>query len=186
MWWHEAGGHAGPGPHPISRRLLSGSARLVAMSTPTGPEATTPSAPAAPTARVTGISHVAISASDLDATRHFYVDVMGLTELRRPDFGVPGAWFRLGNLQLHVLVVPDVAPVGPGLPHLALFVETADIPTTVDALVAGGGSLLAPPSTRDDFGVSVTAAFVTDPDGNVIEITDVGPLAPAPAETSTS
>jgi catechol 2,3-dioxygenase-like lactoylglutathione lyase family enzyme len=133
-----------------------------------------------PVARVAGISHVGISVSDLGAARHFYVDVMGLTELRRPDFGVPGAWFRAGDLQLHVLEVPEVAPVGPGLPHLALHVATDDLASTVEALVAGGAGLLAPPSTRDDFGVAVTAAFVTDPDGNVIELTDVGPLTAEP------
>ena len=33
-------------------------------------------------------------------------------------------------------------------------------------------------ATRDDFGTAVTAAFATDPDGNVIELTDVGPLVP--------
>jgi catechol 2,3-dioxygenase-like lactoylglutathione lyase family enzyme len=125
---------------------------------------------------VAGISHVGISVSDLVEARRFYVDVMGLTELPRPDFGVPGAWFRVGDLQLHVLEVPEVAPVGPGLPHLALHVATDDLPSTVDALVAGGAGLLSPPRTRDDFGVTITAAFVTDPDGNVIELTDVGPL----------
>lgn len=143
------------------------------MSTSTDPEAATPPASCA---RVASISHVAISVSDLETTRRFYVDVVGLTELRRPDFGVPGAWFRVGDLQLHALEVAEVAPVGPGLPHFALYVETAHIPATVDALVAGGGRLIAPPNVRDDFGTPVTAAFVADPDGNVIELTDVGPL----------
>jgi len=129
-------------------------------------------------ARVAGISHIALSVSDLERTRAFYVDVMGLEELRRPEFGLPGAWFRLGDLQLHVLVVPEVAPVGPGLPHLALHVDADDIPATVAALVEGGGTLLSEARTRDDFGTAVTAAFVTDPDGNVIELTDVGPLVP--------
>ena len=128
------------------------------------------------TARVAGISHIALSVSDLGRTRAFYVGSMGLEELDRPDFGVPGAWFRLGDRQLHVLEVPEVAPVGPGLPHLALHVATGDISSTVEALVAGGGSLISEARTRDDFGTAVTAAFVADPDGNVIELTDVGPL----------
>ena len=128
------------------------------------------------TARIAGISHVALSVSDLARARAFYVDAMGLEELRRPDFGVPGAWFRLGDRQLHVLEVTEVAPVGPGLPHLALHVATDDISSTITALLAGGGSLIAEARTRDDFGTAVTAAFVADPDGNVIELTDVGPL----------
>jgi glyoxylase I family protein len=132
----------------------------------------------APQARVVGISHLAISVTDLAATRRFYGEAMGLEELARPDFGVPGAWFRLGDLQLHVLEVPEVAAAGPGLPHLALHVATGDIAGTVDALVRAGATLLAGPRTRDDFGTAVTAAFVSDPDGNVIELTDVGPLGP--------
>ena len=32
------------------------------------------------------------------------------------------------------------------------------------------------PSTRVDFGVPVQAAFLADPAGNVVELTDVGPL----------
>jgi hypothetical protein len=32
------------------------------------------------------------------------------------------------------------------------------------------------PSERADFGTRVRAAFISDPAGNVIELTDVGPL----------
>jgi glyoxylase I family protein len=127
---------------------------------------------------VAGISHVAISVSDLDRARRFYGDVVGLEELPRPEFGVPGLWFRLGDLQLHLLAVDEVSPPGVGLPHVAFHVPTDRLDATVDALVAGGATVLSPPRTREDFGVPVRAAFVTDPDGNPLELTDVGPLRP--------
>ena len=44
------------------------------------------------TALVTGLFHVAIKTADLERTRKFYLDVLGLTEVARPDFGYPGAW----------------------------------------------------------------------------------------------
>lgn len=125
---------------------------------------------------VAGLSHVALSVADLERARRFYGDVVGLPELARPDFGVPGAWFRAGDLQVHLVAVDEVAPPGPGMPHLALHVPTEHIEATVEALVAGGARLVSPARRREDFGVGVVAAFVADPDGNVLELTDVGPL----------
>lgn len=125
-----------------------------------------------------GFSHVAITCRDLDEARAFYCDTLGLEELRRPEFSVPGMWLRVGALQLHFLVAPDATVAGPGLPHFALHVPAAQWDATIDALVERGVSFMRAPSTREDFGVPVRAAFITDPSGNVIEFTDVGPLAP--------
>ena len=36
--------------------------------------------------------HLAIKTADLQATRAFWVDLIGLREVARPDFGFPGAW----------------------------------------------------------------------------------------------
>lgn len=41
---------------------------------------------------INGLLHVAIKTNDLEATIRFYRDVVGLTEVHRPDFGYPGAW----------------------------------------------------------------------------------------------
>ena len=42
-----------------------------------------------------GLLHVAIKTADLERTRRFYLDVLGLQEMARPDFGYPGAWLGL-------------------------------------------------------------------------------------------
>ena len=55
---------------------------------------------------VTGLFHVAIKTRDLAATRRFWLDVLGLAEIPRPDFGYPGAWFG----------VPT--PSGTGIVHI--------------------------------------------------------------------
>ena len=39
-----------------------------------------------------GLFHLAIKTADLAATRAFWVDVIGLRDVPRPDFGYPGAW----------------------------------------------------------------------------------------------
>jgi catechol 2,3-dioxygenase-like lactoylglutathione lyase family enzyme len=124
-----------------------------------------------------GYSHLAIAVTDVDAARRFYVELLGFTELPRPDFGVSGAWLRVGDLQLH-LVETDTMPVpGPGFPHFALHVPTDTWEATMAALEAAGVPFLGRPARREDFGRPVWAAFVTDPAGNVVELTDVGPLA---------
>ena len=127
-------------------------------------------------ATVSGYSHVAISVNDLDEARAFYCDVLGFEILPRPDFGFPGLWLRVGALQLHLAVADEPVSPGPGFPHFALFVPTDRFDATIEAVQAAGVKTLGEPSSRVDFGTPVHAAFITDPSGNVIELTDVGPL----------
>ena len=53
-----------------------------------------------------GLFHIAIKTADLAATRCFYLDVIGLREVARPDFGYPGAWLACpqpgGDAIVHV------------------------------------------------------------------------------------
>ena len=130
-------------------------------------------------ATVSGYSHVAVSVTDLDAARDFYCDVLGFEELPRPDFGFPGLWLRVGSLQLHLGVADEPPSPGPGFPHFALYVPSEEFDATIEAVRAAGVKMLGEPSTRVDFGKTVHAAFITDPSGNVIELTDVGPLTRA-------
>jgi catechol 2,3-dioxygenase-like lactoylglutathione lyase family enzyme len=127
-------------------------------------------------ATVSGYSHVAISVTDLDEARRFYCDVLGFEVLPRPDFGFPGLWLRVGALQLHLAVADEPATPGPGFPHFALYVPTDEFDATISAVRDAGVKMLGAPSSRVDFGTPVHAAFITDPSGNVIELTDVGPL----------
>ncbi|HXX88752.1 MAG TPA: VOC family protein [Acidimicrobiales bacterium] len=134
-----------------------------------------PGAPAGIT--VGGYSHVAVDVTDLDAALAFYCGVFGFREIPRPDFGFPGAWLVVGDLQLH-LAVTETPPVRGGFPHFALYVPTEAFAATVAALRDAGVEFLGEPASRVDFGTTtVWAAFVRDPSGNVIELTDVGPGA---------
>lgn len=123
-----------------------------------------------------GFAHVAIVVDDLEAARGFWVDVLGLVELPRPDFGVPGMWLRLGPQQLHFIEHETLPIPGPGFPHFAIHVPADRWDATVESLIARGVTFLTGPSEREDFGARVRAAFVTDPAGNVVELTDVAPF----------
>jgi glyoxylase I family protein len=127
------------------------------------------------TITVAGYSHVAIAVDDLEAARAFYCGIFGFTELPRPDFGFPGMWLGVGDLQLHFVETDELPNPGKGFPHYALYVPTEAFDSTIDALRAAGVGFLGEPSSRVDFGNTVVAAFVKDPAGNVIELTNIGP-----------
>ena len=86
-------------------------------------------------------------------------------------------WLRVGSLQLHFLENETMPICGPGFPHFALHIENDQWDETISLLKSNAVSFLSEPSERSDFGIPVRAAFVRDPSGNVVELTDVGPLA---------
>jgi glyoxylase I family protein len=122
-------------------------------------------------------SHVNIVADDLDAARDFYGTKLGLAEIPRPDFGIPGAWFRLGPSQFHIISVKDMPDLKGTAPHFAIYIPTERFESTIDALKADGVAFTSDVRTRDDFGVTVKTAFCKDPAGNLIEFTDVALFA---------
>ena len=50
------------------------------------------------------LHHVSLPVTDLERSRAFYGEVLGLRELPRPPFPFPGAWYQLGDCQLHLIV----------------------------------------------------------------------------------
>src|SRR3954470_6168194 len=50
---------------------------------------------------VKSFDHVTLICADLEATRRFYVDFLGMTQVPRPGFEFPGLWFQIGNVQIH-------------------------------------------------------------------------------------
>src|SRR5438067_10723952 len=50
------------------------------------------------------LHHVSLPVSDLARAKHFYAEVLGLREIARPPFDFPGAWFAVGDRQLHLIV----------------------------------------------------------------------------------
>lgn len=50
------------------------------------------------------IHHVSLPVSDLERSKQFYREVLGLREIERPPFDFPGAWFQLGDRELHLIV----------------------------------------------------------------------------------
>ena len=126
---------------------------------------------------IAGYTHTNILVTDLEAAHDFYIGKLGFKVLPRPDFGgFEGAWYRIGDLQLHLSVVKEMPDLKGGFPHLAFYIPADRFDATIDALKSDGVEFLGDAMTREDFGVPVKATFCKDPSGNVIELTDVSPL----------
>lgn len=55
---------------------------------------------------IQGIHHLSVACLDLEKSKHFYGDILGLQEVTRPAFDFSGAWYELGmGQQLHLIVV---------------------------------------------------------------------------------
>jgi catechol 2,3-dioxygenase-like lactoylglutathione lyase family enzyme len=116
------------------------------------------------------LHHVSINVTDLMRARHFYGEVLGLRELPRPDFDFAGAWYALGDRQLHLIVHPPTRTLrGTTLidgreGHFAL--RIADFDQTLAELRRHGVEL----RDRRHNQTPWAQIYVTDPDGNVIEL----------------
>lgn len=119
--------------------------------------------------------HITIIVSDLDETRRFYVQLLGLDEVERPPFDFPGAWFQVGGTQIHATLTSDKAGIaglgdlGAGSPsrghHFAFEVES--LSATIQYLATHEVAVVAGPKLRADGAAQV---YVADPDGHVIEL----------------
>ena len=58
------------------------------------------------------LHHISLPVSDLERSRRFYREVLGLEEIERPPFPFPGAWFRLGDRELHLIAGEGAVPRG--------------------------------------------------------------------------
>lgn len=121
------------------------------------------------------VHHVSINCSDPQRSIAFYTDVLGGT-LRddRPDFGIGGAWIDLGGTQVH-LIESEVPPnMGQ---HFAVLVD--DVDAAVEELRGRGIEVEDARVVGPD-----RQTFIDDPDGNAVELHQIGTAASSAATAS--
>ena len=109
-----------------------------------------------------GVHHVSINVHDAAEVGRFYIDVMGLEKLPRPDFGIPGMWLQADGQQIHLIQVEGhEAPKGP---HFAFRVDDIEqaISDLRDQGVEVSNAMQIPDVGRQ--------CFLHDPAGNLIEL----------------
>lgn len=128
-----------------------------------------------PLLAVRTIDHVAVIAQDLDASRHFYEDILGMQPVPRPAFPFEGLWFQAGQTQIHVILAnKEAGPAGqppfegtmPSRGHHLAF-ELADCAEAVAQLREANIEIVAGPQSRPD---GFQQVYLHDPDGYLVEL----------------
>ena len=119
---------------------------------------------------IRSLHHVAVTVTDIERAKRFYGEVLGLREISRPPFDFGGAWYDAGGQQLHLIVHPPTLTmrrtrsIDSRDGHLALQVASYD--EALAHLRAHGVEMLDRPDNLTPW----AQIYVTDPDGNVIEL----------------
>jgi catechol 2,3-dioxygenase-like lactoylglutathione lyase family enzyme len=114
-----------------------------------------------------GVHHISFAVQDLERSRAFYEDLLGLVRIPRPEFGVPGYWFRAGNTEVHLIQTPPGQGTGRGPDKLSPLANhqafaIRDYAAARDALRAQGVEIMETSPERGQF-------WVRDPDANILE-----------------
>ena len=107
------------------------------------------------------LDHAAVRIRNLDRSRQFYEGLLGLTPAERPDLGVPGMWYALGEAQVHLLQTEGMVStaIDPTAPHFAIQVD--DLDAVRKQLQQAGIEM---------FELGPNLLWVRDPDGNTVEL----------------
>ncbi len=119
--------------------------------------------------QITECLHVAILVSQLERAEDFYGNILHLPKINR-QLNFPGAWYEVGKFQLHLIVATNHTIEAHNTekwgrnPHLAFAVT--DLNAVKQNLLNHHYPIQHSASGR-------AAIFTQDPDGNVIEFTQV-------------
>ena len=115
--------------------------------------------------KIEELNHVAIYVKDVEASAHFYQNILELESIPRPAFNFPGAWFRLGKKQeLHLIGNRQEEINLHKRHHFALKVGSAK---DAEAFLKKKKVSYTGPKARPDGAIQI---FFQDPDGYFIEL----------------
>ena len=123
---------------------------------------------------IEGMNHFNVLTDDVDATRRFYIGIIGLTEGDRPPLSFDGAWLYAGGRAiLHVSKAKLPSDRKGVIDHMAF--SATDLKGTVARLKAHGVQF----SLNQQVGTRIWQIFCHDPMGAKVEL-DFDPSEQAP------
>jgi lactoylglutathione lyase len=147
--------------------------------------------------RMIGFGHVGFQVSDIERSRAYYRDVIGLTEIERLTRDEPYlsqvTGYRGVRLEIALLAEPvtgtilelveypeglgrpiDPATANPGTGHVCFIVDDVDA-IHARAIAAGHGSVNPPVTPTAGRWVGGRSVYLLDPDGIRVELVQLGP-----------
>lgn len=135
-------------------------------------------------------NHIALIVEDVGRSAAFYSDVLGFQQIRRPNFDRHGAWFTMGNLELHLIKGTPLVHSGDDLIVGHISIETFGIdkvPGLLRKMNVPFRQNVSVPKGSDAGGTGTNSSnsskkivrqyFFRDPDGYYIEVCNCGTFA---------
>ena len=126
---------------------------------------------------ISGLHHVSLPVTHLERSQAFYGGVLGLKEIERPAFEFAGAWFAVGDRQLHLIVhdKPTLRARGIDSHDVHFAMRVTNYGETVAFLKSLGYSTeardVAKKLRENQWGkAGFPQLFILDPDRHVIEL----------------
>lgn len=115
---------------------------------------------------IEGMNHFTVLSSNLEKSKAFYINILGLTEGYRPPFEFPGAWLYAGDQAvLHIMAGRPMPINAPGIiDHMAF--TASDLQSVVDTLKQHGIKY----TLQRLKALDVWQLFCHDPDGAKVEL----------------
>ncbi len=126
---------------------------------------------------IQGMNHFTVLSSDLEKSKAFYINILGLTEGYRPPFEFPGAWLYTGDQAiLHIMAGRPMPQNAPGvIDHMAF--SASGLQSMIDTLKQHGIKYTL--QRMQD--LNIWQLFCYDPDGAKVEL-DFAAHEPEPKE----
>lgn len=117
---------------------------------------------------VTGLSELVLETADLDASRRFYGEVLGLEETRKGESREDRRWYLVGESARLGLWTPQVGLAGGrggSHVHFAMSISEDELNSTLRRFESESIEFEGPVQLGPG-----RAVYLTDPDGNVVEL----------------
>jgi catechol 2,3-dioxygenase-like lactoylglutathione lyase family enzyme len=121
-----------------------------------------------PAVRVKGLDHVVLRVADMDRAIAFYEEVLGLhVERRLAEIGL--VQLRAGAAMIDLMPRTEDEDDGRNMDHFAVRIEQMDVPALSAHLKRNG---IDPGEVRRRYGAEGygSSIYITDPDGNTVEL----------------
>ncbi|EAW34098.1 VOC family protein [Lyngbya sp. PCC 8106] len=119
--------------------------------------------------KITQSLHAAILVADLEKANYFYEKILELPQVER-SLKFAGSWYQVGNFQIHLIQAPAVVP---DVVNNEKWGRNRHLAFSVDNLEEFQQKLSENNCSFQMSSSGRAALFVQDPDGNIIELSQV-------------